>query len=186
MIFFTSDLHFSHNRLFVYEPRGFSSIEEMNKEIVNRWNDIVEPADTVYVLGDLMLVNNDEGMEYLSQLNGSIYVVLGNHDTNRRIELYNSLDNVTILGYGDILKYKKYHFYLSHYPTITANNEDADAPLRKYVINLFGHTHQKEHFYNGNPLMYNVGMDAHDCYPICIDEIIEEIRAEHHKNICNS
>ena len=31
-IWFTSDTHFFHNKNFVYEPRGFTSVEEMNKE----------------------------------------------------------------------------------------------------------------------------------------------------------
>ena len=34
MIWLTSDLHFFHNREFVYKPRGFNSVEEMNEKII--------------------------------------------------------------------------------------------------------------------------------------------------------
>ena len=35
-VFFTSDTHFCHDRGFVYEPRGFKNIEEMNEAIAKR------------------------------------------------------------------------------------------------------------------------------------------------------
>ena len=76
-------------------------------------------------------------------------------------------------GLAAIYKYsKKYRFYLSHYPTYTANyDDDKSHPL----INLYGHTHQKEKFFNNNPYMYNVALDAHNCTPISIDDIIKDI-----------
>ena len=74
-----------------------------------------------------------------------------------------------------IYKYKKAIFWLSHYPTITSNYDD-DKPWAKHLVCLFGHTHQEQPFYNDNPYMFNVGMDAHNCTPISIEEIIENIR----------
>ena len=49
MIYFTSDLHFNHRRAFIYGARGFSSIEEMNEALVQRWNSIVTEEDEVYL-----------------------------------------------------------------------------------------------------------------------------------------
>ena len=77
--------------------------------------------------------------------------------------------------YAYQFKYNKHYLYLSHYPTITANYDD-DKPWAKHLINLFGHTHQKEKFYNNNPYMYNVGLDANDNKPVSIDEILERIK----------
>ena len=67
MIYFTSDLHINHDRGFIYEPRGFKSVGEMNEAIVARWNSIVEPDDTIYLLGDAMLggPNSENGLNYL-------------------------------------------------------------------------------------------------------------------------
>ena len=55
MIYFTADLHIGHDRDFIWKERGFSSIEEHNKEILKRWNKVVKPEDTVYILGDLAM-----------------------------------------------------------------------------------------------------------------------------------
>ena len=50
-IFLTSDLHFNHDREFVWKVRGFTSVQEMNETIVKNWNSVVNPDDDVYVLG---------------------------------------------------------------------------------------------------------------------------------------
>lgn len=49
-------------------------------------------------------------------------------------------------------------------------------PLKTAIINLYGHVHSKEKFYQGHPYMYCVCLDAHDMRPVLLDSIIEEIR----------
>ena len=150
----------------------------MNEAIVERWNSVVKPEDIVYHLGDVMLNDNDKGMEYLKKLNGEIHILRGNHDTDNRIGLYAAAPNVVSTGdYATVIKYGKYSFYLSHYPTLTSNF-DNNASLKNHVINLFGHTHQQGNFYQDNPYMYHVGMDSHNCYPVSIEQIIEDIKKE--------
>ena len=175
MIWFTSDLHFCHDKDFVWQVRGFESIDEMNAEIVRRWNERVYPDDDVYVLGDLTLGNVEEGIRLIAKLNGYLHIMRGNHDTDKKVERYLELPNVVEVKCADILKYKKAIFWLSHYPTITANYDD-DKPWAQHLVCLFGHTHQEQPFYNDNPYMYNVGMDAHNCTPISIEEIMNDIR----------
>lgn len=65
------------------------------------------------------------------------------------------------------------NFYLSHFPTLTANLNDKN--IKQCVINLFGHTHQQTNFYEDRPYMYHVGVDSHNSTPILLDDIIEEI-----------
>ena len=48
------------------------------------------------------------------------------------------------------------------------------------ILNFYGHTHQEDNFYNGNPYMYHVGMDSHNLTPISIDEILEEVSKAFH------
>lgn len=175
MIYFSSDLHLNHNKDFIYKPRGFNTIEDMNMTIINNWNEIISENDDVYLLGDLILGDNDMGMKLLRQLNGKIHVILGNHDTESRINLYKQLSNIVSIEYATQIKYKKAYFFLCHYPVMTANFDDQLA-WAKHLINLYGHTHQENLFYNNNPYMYNVGMDAHNCYPVSIDQIIEDIK----------
>lgn len=175
MVYFTSDLHLCHDKDFVWQVRGFESIDEMNAEIIRRWNERVMPDDNVYVLGDLTLGNIDAGIALIATLNGKLHIMRGNHDTDKKVERYLELPNVVEVKYADVLKYGKAVFWIGHYPTITANYDD-DKPWAKHLVCLFGHTHQEQPFYNNNPYMFNVGMDAHNCTPISIEEIIEIIR----------
>lgn len=175
-IFFTSDTHFCHNKNFIYAARGFSTIEDMNEAIIERWNKTVNPTDIIYHLGDVMLGDNELGLNCLKQLNGKIHIIYGNHCTASRIHLYETLDNIIDIKIADILKYKGYHLYLSHYPTFTGNYEDSGKALKGIVLNLYGHTHQTTNFYEDNFFMYHVGVDSHNLTPVSFEEIIEDIK----------
>lgn len=174
MIWLCSDWHFCHDREFVYSPRGFNSVEEMNETIVRRHNLLVLPEDDVYVLGDLMLGDNEKGIELIKQMNGKLHIAIGNHDTVSRIELYKTLPNIVDIQYVHAFKYRKYNFYCSHYPTLTGNLE-AES-LHQVAINLYGHTHQMNKFYEDRPYMFHCGMDSNDCYPVNIDDIIVQCK----------
>jgi calcineurin-like phosphoesterase family protein len=50
--------------------------------------------------------------------------------------------------------------------------------LKQMTLNLYGHTHQAKNFYNDMPFMYHVGVDSHDCCPVCLDDVIEEMYAK--------
>lgn len=177
MIYFTSDLHFCHDREFLFKPRGFSNVDEMNEAIVKRWNDTVGENDTVYILGDLMLKDNAKGIEYINRLNGIKHIIYGNHDTASRIELYhNALKDVVQLSYAEMVDYNGYHFFCTHYPCLTGTLEKES--LKQMTCNLFGHTHSKDKFYNDMPFMYNVALDAHNCTPVSIDEIISDMKVK--------
>lgn len=180
MIYLTSDLHFNHNRDFVWKERGFNSIEEMNEEIIRRFNSIVQKEDDIYILGDLCMSADLLGNKNLiERLNGRLHIIYGNHDTDNRIGMYHACQNVVeFCGYATILKYKKYRFYLSHYPTNTANYDD-EEDLRSRTINLCGHIHTKDALsaVREGRLTYHVEVDAHDCYPVPIEHIIATLRS---------
>lgn len=176
MIWITSDLHLNHDRPFIYQARGFDSVYDMNDTIIRNWNSVVSPDDDVYVLGDLMLNNND-AIKIIKNLKGNIHIILGNHDTDERVRLYNSCWNVVEICYATVIKYNGYHFYLSHYPTICSNHDD-DKPLRKRMINLCGHTHTTDRFIDMDKgLIYHVELDAHDMKLVSIDEIIKDLES---------
>lgn len=176
-IYLTSDWHFCHDQSFLYEPRGFKNVNEMNEAIIAKHNSIVSPEDDVIVLGDLMLNNTEKGIECVNRLNGNLHIVYGNHDTSNRIQEYINLKlDTEFWGYAIPYKYKKYIFYLSHYPTLTSNL-DNDKPLKARVINLCGHSHTQDRWADWDKgLIYHVEMDAHNCYPVLLDDIIEEIK----------
>ena len=175
-VFMTSDLHFCHDREFLYKPRGFDTIWEMNEAIVNNWNSVVDMGDQIYVLGDLMLNDNDTGIKLIKQLKGDIHIVRGNHDTDTRMQLYNDCYNVVEITEGQFLKYGKYHFYLSHYPCLTSNM-DMDKPLKARTVSLCGHSHTKNKFKDMDKgLIFHVELDTNNCHLWLLDDIIKELK----------
>lgn len=78
MRYFTSDIHFWHRNVIQYCNRPWATVEEMNQGIIERFNAIVKPEDEVFCLGDFSL--NYQGADMRKYLNGTWYLVPGNHD----------------------------------------------------------------------------------------------------------
>ena len=146
----------------------------MNQAIVDRFNSVIHPEDTLYILGDVMLNDNIKAEQYLAQIKGKKIFIRGNHDTNPRVEIYKKYTNEEI-KWADVIKIKKRNIYLSHYPTYTANTDDVP---NKILLNFHGHTHQTYNFSTDGSYMYHVGVDSHDCYPVLVDDIFEDIKKE--------
>ena len=178
-IWITSDLHFNHNKEFLYEPRNFNGIWEMNSAVIDLHNEIVEPNDDVYILGDLMLNDNETGIKYIKQLNGNLHIAIGNHDTDTRIQLYKECYNIVEVEYAYRLKYKGYRFFLTHYPTL-CNNWDDGKGLKEKIINICGHTHTKDPFVDWSKgAIFHCELDTNYCMPWLLDNIIEELKKKY-------
>lgn len=178
-IFFCSDTHFCHNQQFLYEPRGFSSVEEMNEQIIENWNKKVPKNSIIYHLGDTMLNDNEKGIECFSRLNGQIFLIAGNHDTSNRLDMLYTDERTKhkMQGwwYAWLIKYGKFSIYMSHYPTLTSNYDQKH--FSQHVLSLHGHTHQRTNWLDPkNPFLYHVGLDSHNNTPVHIDEVITDIR----------
>ena len=174
-IFIVSDLHLGHSKDFIYGARGFESVEDMNTEIIRRWNRVVGEEDDVFVLGDLVM-GSLENVQLLEELNGRIHIVRGNHDVDSRWNFYQKLPNVVEVANSFYFSYDGYKFYLSHYPTITTR-ADVGKPLKKCLVNLCGHTHTKDPFEDwGIGMIYHCEVDAHDCAPVRLEDIIADLK----------
>lgn len=55
MIYFTSDWHIGHDKDFIWRPRGFNNVTEMNNTLIKNCNSVIQPEDTLFILGDLAL-----------------------------------------------------------------------------------------------------------------------------------
>ena len=67
MIYFSSDHHLQHNKNFIYEPRGFKNIYEMNNTIIKNFNSIITWEDDFYLLGDNFLGELESGISLFNQ-----------------------------------------------------------------------------------------------------------------------
>lgn len=176
MIWFTSDFHFGHDKDFLWAPRGFLSYEDHAETVIKNYNEIIRPNDEVFILGDCILTNDNFGMKCLHQLNGIKYLAIGNHDSTKRIERYRQEKIFNDIQYGYRFDFGKITFYAQHYPAMMGNYKDKHP-----TICLAGHTHSPDKFQNMDNGCYNVALDAHNCYPISIEQIIADIK-EYRKN----
>lgn len=174
-VWLTSDSHYSHQKNFIWQPRGFNSVEEMNEAIVERWNSVVEDDDIIYHLGDVMMGSDNEiNLSLLKRLKGHKYLAYGNHDTNNRVSFFKKHCLFEDIQMGYRIKCKKLSCILTHCPTIVSNGNEVG------VLNFYGHTHQQTNFYADaagiRTYMYHVGVDSHNCYPVNIEDAIAEIK----------
>ena len=176
-IYFISDMHFLHDRDFIWGPRGCGSLQEMHDKIIRAWNGTVQEEDEVYHLGDFCLGTDQEKIEELiGSLHGRIHLTIGNHDTPKKVDFYRSqafAGKIVEVCYATMIRAGRRHLYLSHYPTIVS---DRDTGHRTAVYGLHGHIHTKEIFLEDNPYLYNVCCDAHDCRPVFLEQVLEDIR----------
>ena len=176
MIYVISDTHFNHDREFIWKIRGFKSVEEANRTIIENWNNTVSPDDEVYMLGDFFLGKDNEYVkETLAKLNGKIHLIAGNHDTPAKKAIYASAGNVVEIVWATQIEYKGRKFFMCHYPVLTA---DLNSNPQTAVFDIFGHTHSRQKFYEDRPYMYNVACDAIHFTPVSIETIYREIEEE--------
>ena len=172
MTWITSDFHFGHNKDFIYGPRGYTNIYEEAEDLISKYNSVVNWDDTVYILGDCMLNDNKFGLSCLRRLAGEKYLIPGNHDTEDRIQLFKDYGIFKDIQFGYRLKYNHWTFLLNHYPIITENYQD-----RHKVISLCGHSHTTDPFLHWQSgLIYHCEVDAHNGYPVSVDQIEMDIR----------
>ena len=82
--FVIADTHWGHAKSLSFDQpdgsplRPFSSCEEMDETMVERWNSVVKAKDTVYHLGDVAIPRG--GLANLVKCNGRKILIRGNHD----------------------------------------------------------------------------------------------------------
>lgn len=164
-IWVISDTHFNHNKDFIYQPRGFANIQEMNEKIISCWNTIVQPNDIVYHLGDVFFGDTVEGINLVHKLHGKIRLAIGNHDSDARLKELGLLSNIEDIQFGYRLKMGKSTFLFTHYPQLTGNYDNSKT------YSIHGHTHLPFHFMEGYDLTFNVSCEATHCFPLNIEDI---------------
>ena len=158
-VFFTSDTHFGDHRVLNIRPRPFGSVGQMNEAMIERWNSRVGERDEIWHLGDFATTVK-VAQSVLPQLNGKKHLVTGNIDPERvralnwsSVQAYAELPNDGVL------------LVLCHYPFRTWNG------MHRGSLNLHGHSHGRL-----EPLrrQHDVGVDAHDFYPVLLDELLTD------------
>lgn len=182
---FISDMHIGHENVIGFDDRPYKTSNEMDNDLIKRWNNKVKPGDVVYVLGDMIWKNRDnDAVNILKQLNGQIIVIKGNHDrflkrpeVKKILAAVKDYDDITVkLNNGSIQRCILSHYYIPFY-----NGH------RRNAIQLHGHSHNTdEHFVeiNLDKLLNNQGYNLRhfnvgcmhpwmNYEPRTLDEILE-------------
>lgn len=80
MNLYISDLHFGHANAIKFENRPFANVDEMDRCMIQLWNNRVSADDDVYILGDFCFKSGKTPDWYLRQLKGHKHLIIGNHD----------------------------------------------------------------------------------------------------------
>ena len=132
-VFCIADTHFGHQKIIEYCRPQYADTDEMDQDLVYRWNQVVRQQDIVYHMGDVALVgSSDERQRYvldlLCQLHGEIRLVGGNHDNTWIAEAFDAFYGVR----------ERKRCLMSHIPIHPAQLED------RFKLNIHGHLHDKE------------------------------------------
>lgn len=146
--FVISDTHFGHTNSwekFKLEDgsplRPFTSTEEMDETMIERWNAKVQPQDTVYHLGDVVI--NKKYLHLVERLNGRKILIRGNHDIFGDEQYY-------LAGFEQIHGVRVFvdKFILSHIPL------HPDCVTERFKVNVHGHLHANEVMTRSRPAPY--------------------------------
>jgi calcineurin-like phosphoesterase family protein len=182
--FLVSDTHFGHAGVCrfteadgVTKIRPWTDPDEMDEEMIRRWNDRVRPNDKVYHLGDVVI--NRRSLKTMARLNGDKVLIRGNHDIFRDDEYREYFREL-----------RAYHvlngMILSHIPLHPES-------LGRFGTNIHGHLHTNRvkkiigvntktgefKYSNENDVRYHcVCVEQTDFAPILLEDVYRRIEAE--------
>jgi calcineurin-like phosphoesterase family protein len=169
--------HFTHPDDATVKLRPWTDPDEMDEEMIRRWNDTVRPSDKVYHLGDVVI--NRRALKTLSRLNGDKVLIRGNHDIFPDVEYREYFREL-----------RAYHvlngMILSHIPV-------HEASLGRFGTNIHGHLHASRVkrargvdaktgavLYSNeiDPRYHCVCVEQTDFRPILLEDVYKRIEAE--------
>ncbi|TNC13460.1 metallophosphoesterase [Methylobacterium terricola] len=157
--YFTSDTHFGDPRVLRIDRRPFPDLATHDAALVEAWNAVVEPDDTVWHLGDFALGPPPERVRaLLKDLRGHKHLIVGNNDGPATLS---APDWESVAHYAEI-DVEGQHLVLCHYAFRTWNR------MGRGVLNLHGHSHGK---LKPATRQYDVGVDAWEFRPVTLETI---------------
>ena len=174
--FVTSDHHFNHRNIIglcgrpFVDDDGYPDVTQMNEVLIHNWNEVVGYSDQVFYLGDFCFGPLARIRDITDRLNGTKYLVRGNHDRHSRsaylrsgfVEVSRSRD-LTVGGVRILMAHKI-----------------SDLSLTEYHMGLCGHVHEKwtTQEQHGKRVV-NVGVDVHNFRPVDILDLVDAEETTH-------
>ena len=180
-IWFTSDTHFGHANIIRFVPRPWlregdevngrwvnkkvaqERCLEMDDALIANWNERVKRGDIVYHAGDFAFCGSSEEIQrYLDRLNGTVFLVYGNHDKK------NLCRKVKFAWQGErkTVKVGNQRIIVDHYAGRVWDKSHHGT------WQLYGHSHGSlpEDYTSKS---FDIGVDCHDYKPLNFEEVRE-------------
>ena len=174
-VFFTSDTHFHHKNIIKFCNRPFGDERIMDFALISNWNKVVPKDGIVFHAGDFAMTSRIDYIESIvSQLNGKIYLTLGNHDWQNRFDrqvvrdIFHQTDDMFYLTVRDEeLDGGHVNFQICHYPFLY---------WRRGSYMLHGHVHSgptstANEIVPYHPMRYDIGVDNNEFTPISYHQL---------------
>ena len=168
--FFSSDHHFGHKNIIRYCNRPFSSVEEMNEELITRHNEVVKDGDIVIIAGDFFFGNSmKKAYEIINRMNGKCILLRGSHDSwiKRQKSFFKDIFEKKI---------EEHYVVVCHYA------------LRVWPRSHYGSWHLYGHSHGTLPSIgksMDIGVDTNNFYPYSFEDI-KRIMKEKEDNLART
>lgn len=171
--FYIADTHFFHKNIIKHGDRPFDvdDITKMNDYMIEKWNAVVAPEDTVIHIGDFAFGNKMIQQQMFLKLNGKKILVRGNHDGAKRWMLDVGFDEVVDYIHRDglLIIHDPYHIReiteRKGVYTLAERYEECE-----YL--LHGHVHQKIVTHDFDKAI-NCCVEHHDYTPQTLEQLIQ-------------
>ena len=171
-IWFIADLHIGHKNILHHQPERIAAmglkdkydIEGHDNYIIDKWLSQTKRNDHVYVLGDMIMTNQETAIKVLHKLKSNgckIHLVIGNHDKSTQ-KMYNMFESIELIK-SQVFKASVFPFLeedlqvvMCHYPMKSWPNKCRGSLM------LHGHTHDNSPWEHdgSDDLQINVGLDC--------------------------
>jgi calcineurin-like phosphoesterase family protein len=172
--FFTSDEHYGHGNIISYCARPFKNVREMDKVLLNNYNETVNEKSIVFHTGDFSLIGSSRVHFYEKLVEKmrpvkSRHFILGNHDEIKPFT-YVNIGLFTTVHTAFWFNFEKWKIVIAHDPAIY-------QPAIYDSIMLCGHIHKLFKTLPKEKLV-NVGVDVWDFKPVSLATIMHLLQEE--------
>jgi len=163
MIYFIGDTHFGHKEIIGYEQRPFTTVEDMDNQLIYKWNSVVCDDDTVFMIGDFSFYDKKKTTEICSKLKGNKILIMGNHDIESE-QYYQECGFKNVYKYPIILEG---FWMISHEPLYINKNMP--------YANIYGHVHSNDIYVDYSKHSFCACVERIDYTPISFEHIKTKI-----------
>lgn len=175
MIYYISDTHLGDQKVFDKCSRPFLDLDQLEKDLVYRWNKKVKKDDIVYILGDIAEEEYVKAIEIYRGLNGHKHLIVGNHDL-KMLELIKQSGVFETIEFIKVIIDQGKKVCLCHYPLMDW------IEFNRGGYHIYGHIHNKtekndhayaeiKNYFKNKPA-FNASVDVINFEPVTLKEMI--------------